>query len=223
MSETRFENEFEPRLREAVEQLAEQEREIVPPAYLRQRVMAEFVQHHAAPRPAHQVRHVDVSRPRRSPWSWLIPRPLIFAAVTCLGGAALTTIFLLARGDLLNQRSPAESTPHERAAAQIYPGEGASATPGNPEADELAQLAASYFAADQLDGTDAVTLYDDLHDVADFEYLIYIDVPTDQLTPGETFDPFDNAGMAEAGLAKIAVGDDGMVRAIQYPSRVLPD
>ena len=219
MSETRFENEFEPRLRDAVEQLAEQEREIAPPAYLRQRVMAEFVQYHAAPGPAQPQRTVDISRPHHSPWSWLIPRPLILAAVSCFVGAALLTLFLLAPG----RPSPEGATPNDRAAAQVDPRESPSANPGSPAADELAQLAASYFAHDQLDGIDAVMLYDDLHEVADFEYLIYIDVPTDQLTHGETPDPFDHTGLAEAGLARIAVGDDGMVRAIQYPSRGLPD
>ncbi|NDD63445.1 MAG: hypothetical protein EBZ36_05645 [Acidobacteria bacterium] len=67
-------------------------------------------------------------------------------------------------------------------------------------------------------------------DPAGFEYLIYVEVPADQLAPWDPHyggalasvagaDEPDADAMTGRGMARIVVGDDGLVRAVQIPAR----
>ena len=199
----------EAHLNEVLGELAAQERQIAPPAHLRQRVMEDFVRSHAADRSSKEL----PSKTRRWPWqwSWSIQNPLLLASCACLIVAAL---LLVSRdgsgtngtGSLYGQDSVAT----------------VSATAGLPAAEighesltgETAQSTTSREQVREADD-EVYTIFSDLADSADSEYLILIDIPADQLWIQESSDDLDIARAAAGSYARLALGDDGTVRAIQ--------
>jgi hypothetical protein len=230
MSEIRPENEpgieletqFDPQLSGVIGKVADQERQIAPPAYLRQRVMDEFARHHNAT----SSRNVKPDRKSSwrwlSPWSWLNPSPVLLATSVCLILTGVAMNALRGRTDWLELRDGLQHSNAEQVVAGSGPAREVPPASGS-QSDVLALADGVRLSLDQSsaieEAAEIYTVYDDLLDATDFEYLIFINVPADQLSLEETFESVDIAGTEEVG---VAIGDDGMVRAIQLPSRLMP-
>ena len=69
---------------------------------------------------------------------------------------------------------------------------------------------------------DDYILFEDLSGFADSEYLIYLEVPADHLAPQEVWEMVGVVETGETRIARLAVGDDGMVRAVHLPVTPAP-
>ena len=219
MSENRIENEFETRISETVGELVDEEQLILPPAYLRQRVMEDFERHFIA-----------VTKRRRS-WTWLLPRQMnwsfqgVVTAGTLLLVAGLGLAIILIRNDRLSWFGTGSYSGVDPITAGSPTSQVTVGIEGAGGSGALTPSVFDYFAAQQNGGEDfaeSYAFYDELPDAVDSEYLIFVEVPADQLALQEELDPVDTVLSGQAGIARLAIGDDGMVRAIQVPVKSLP-
>lgn len=214
MSEAGFEKELEPRIREAMAELAAQERRIAPPAHLRRRILQDFDRHFDGTPARRRTSRQASWRLWSWPSSWSIEGWAVFASLAVLIVAGLVWRAHLVGNDWPTRRD----SPSVETSTRPAPASGAAriedaasreeATPPVPTSHPDLSWMESEAALDDY------AVFEDLSGFADSEYLIYLEVPADHLAPQEIW---EMAGIVEAGetrIARLAVGDDGMVRAV---------
>ncbi|MFM8394490.1 MAG: hypothetical protein ACKOB4_11270, partial [Acidobacteriota bacterium] len=208
---------------EAIGELVEEERTIEPPAYLRQQVIRGFERQFTTAMEQKQVRR----RGLRGLKDWIrsllshlhrsIHRPALVAAAILVVAGLVVTIILIRQDRLRWARLS-----HISDAGRMTPGPDAAGTGACQGGEALASSVFDYFPAVQPSGggdfSETYTIYDELPDAVDAEYLLYVEGPADQLALQELLDPAAIVASEESGIDRLAVGDDGMVRAIQVRS-----
>jgi len=224
------------RLPDYLRQLAEDEAGVAPPPEIRRALIAEFDRNRTNADP--------VVRPRRS-WSlallfagWRRASPLWFraglvtASILLVGGVSLTAIgvrnLIANRSAALDQAlREAESMRAER--DQLYrsekPEPGFYEITDPPGSDSI--VSGQRVSDADLDGESTgsgLLPYPGFQfDPTQFEYLIYLEVPADQLATWDPLNEVASTDIAEADgaseLAGILLGDDGLVRAVHLPSQ----
>lgn len=228
MSETGHENEFPPRMREAIDALAAEECRIAPPARLRQRVIDDFQRRLVGTADHCSARRRESVWTVLRPWNWSIQRWAVFASFAILLVASLASTIELMRVDWPNwpgagPHSPTARIPVDSATTAGVPtteeAEVADVLDGGSErrAPARSDLPADHWPGEEDAVLDPDRFFDDLSGDTDFEYLIYVEVPADHwILPG-ALEASDVVEGGEGRVARLALGDDGMVRAVHLP------
>ena len=228
MSETSHENEFPPRMREAIDALAAEECRIAPPVELRQRVIADFQRRLVGTTDPGPVRRRESVRAWPRFWNGSMQRWAVFASFAILFVTSLVSTIELMRTDWpkwpgAEPHSPTARIPVDSATTAGVPtteeAEVADVLDGGSErrAPARSDLPADHWPGEEDAVLDPDSFFDDLSGDADFEYLIYLEVPADHWAFPGALEASDVVEGEEGRVARLAIGDDGMVRAVHLP------
>lgn len=226
MSEAGFEKELDPRISEAMAELAAQERRIAPPTHLRRRILHGFDQHFDRTPTHRRMPRQALWRPRSWQSNWSIQGWVVFASLAVLIVAGLVWRARLVGNDWLTRGdSPSiETSSRPPSASRAARMEDASRRqePASPVPTSHSGVSPDAFWMESEAVLDDYILFEDLSAFADSEYLIYLEVPADHLAPQEMWEMVGVVEPGETRIARLALGDDGMVRAVHLPITPAP-